>query len=103
VSAVDRGHAAERKWAALIEASDPERSAFRPRWKTVDVISMKAGEETYFDDVKTTSRPYERFTPTKRQALRELARKCGAVARLVWWPRGMSGPRVIPSEEWPPT
>jgi hypothetical protein len=105
LSAVDRGHAAERTWEHRIEQDDPGRHSFRPRWAIVDVISMKDGETTFFDEVKTTSRPYERFGPIQRRALLKLAQECGAEARLVWWPdhakQAGRDPQIIPSSNWP--
>lgn len=100
MSTVDRGHARERKWMHLLEKEG--RFACRPRWALVDVLSMKAGETTYLDEVKTTTRgPYADFPPAGRKALRELAAKAGAEARLIWWPPRAARARIIPESEWP--
>lgn len=106
MSSVERGHAAERKWGTRLEGDDPGRVSFRPRWALVDVISMKAGDFTYFDEVKTTAGgPYERFGPVQRKALVALAEKCGAVPRLIWWPdhakKDGRPPRILLAAEWP--
>jgi Holliday junction resolvase len=102
MSTVDRGHAAERRWAAKLE--EDGRHAFRPRWKLVDVISMKDGEPVYFDEVKTDAGgPFANFKPPRRLALLELARGCGAVARLVWWPKPSAEPVVYTADQWPPS
>lgn len=78
------------------------RFACRPRWACVDVLSMKAGEPTYFDEVKSTARaPFNDFGPAKRQALREVAEQAGAIARLVWWPPKARHARVIEIQDWP--
>lgn len=78
------------------------RFACRPRWACADVLSMKAGEPTYMDEVKTTTRSaFADFGPIKRQALRDLAEKAGAVPRLVWWPPRARQPTIIPASEWP--
>lgn len=100
MSTVDRGHARERKWMHRLEAEG--RFACRPRWSCADVLSMKAGEPTYFDEVKTTSRSaFADFGPEKRQALRDLAAQAGAIARLVWWPPRAREPKVIEIQDWP--
>lgn len=100
MSTVDRGHARERRWVVVNE--NQGRCAFRPRWACVDVIVMKAGEPTYFDEIKTTTRSaFADFGPEKRQALRELAASAGAIARLVWWPPRQREPKIIEIQDWP--
>jgi hypothetical protein len=100
VSSTDRGHARERRWVVVQE--NEGRCAFRPRWACVDVIVMEAGKPTYFDEVKTTTRSaFADFGPVKREALRDLAARAGAIARLVWWPPRAPLPIVIEIQDWP--
>lgn len=78
------------------------RFACRPRWACADVISMKAGEPTYFDEVKTdVGNPYVNFRPARRRMLSEMAQEAGAVARLVWWPPRARHPTIIEEQDWP--
>ena len=65
-----------------------------------DVVALKAGCIPQLVQVKSTSRPYERFGPTDREALRHAAVAAGAEAVLVWWPKGKFL-TLIPSEQWP--
>lgn len=67
----------------------------------VDVIALKDGERTRFEELKSTSGgPYEHFGPKDRADLSAIARAAGADAYLVWWPP-RAKPRVIPESEWP--
>lgn len=104
MSSVSRGHGAERDWMKRLQQAG--RFACRPRWALVDVLSMRDGHPTYFDEVKTDqSNPYANFKPKRRAALKALAALAGATPRLIWWPdHGKNGgrlPRVIPANEWP--
>lgn len=100
MSSVDRGHARERKWMHRLE--EEGRFACRPRWALVDVLSMKVGEPTYFDEVKTdVGNPYANFKPARRQALCALAERAGAVPRLIWWPPRARQPQILMADDWP--
>lgn len=95
------GHDRERAWKR--RNIDEGRFAMRSPASLgeVDVISLKAGEPTYFDEVKANEgSPFKNFSPADRAELLEVAEVAGAEARLVHWPRRKQ-PTVIPSEEWP--
>lgn len=67
----------------------------------VDVIAMKAGHRTRFEELKSTAGgPYERFGPKDRAELSFMAKLADADAFLVWWPP-RAQPKVIPESEWP--
>ena len=51
--------------------------------------------------VKSTSRPYERFGPEDRDVLRELSWKAGCEAWLVHWPAG-GRCTWVHETDWPP-
>jgi hypothetical protein len=53
--------------------------------------------------VKSTSRPYERFGPHEREFLANAATEAGACAWLVHWPARAKTPLWIESRSWPPT
>lgn len=67
----------------------------------VDVIAMKKGERTRFEELKSTSAgPYAGFGPADRAELSFIAELAGASAYLVWWPK-RSKPVEIPEADWP--
>jgi hypothetical protein len=51
-------------------------------------------------EVKSTSRPFERFGPEDRLAMKAVALLAGATAWLAHWPKG-GELRWIPESEWP--
>jgi len=67
----------------------------------LDIWAMKAGEGKRLIQVKgTAAGPFADFGPAARAALVELAERGGAVAWLLWWPRG-NGPVWFSQDEWP--
>lgn len=52
-----------------------------------DLVAMKDGERPMVIEVKSTAgSAYERFGPADRAALKDVAKRAGAVAVLAWWP-----------------
>lgn len=67
----------------------------------MDLWAMKAGEKNRLIQVKgTAAGPFADFGPAARAALIAEARKGGAEAWLLWWPRG-GDPVWLPESEWP--
>jgi Holliday junction resolvase len=52
-------------------------------------------------EVKTTSRPYERFGPDLRHEMSEMARRLGARAMLAYKPQRTREWEWIPEDAWP--
>ncbi|HEY1437393.1 MAG TPA: hypothetical protein VGG82_07810 [Casimicrobiaceae bacterium] len=73
----------------------------------VDLVALRHDRRPVFWEVKSTSRPYERFEPDKRRLMLALAKQAGADASLAWWPKCRNGQRkgdtlrIIPSAAWP--
>lgn len=65
-----------------------------------DLAAMRADDPPMLIEVKSTSRPYERFQPAERAVMVQEAARAGATAVLAWWPprRPM---KLIPASEWP--
>jgi hypothetical protein len=59
-----------------------------------------AVSEVRLVEVKSTSRPFERFGPRDRLAMKVVAERAGATAWLAHWPKN-GELRWIPSSEWP--
>lgn len=56
--------------------------------------------EVWLVEVKSTSKPYERFGPADRKAMLEVAEQAGAVAWLAHWPKN-GKLTMIRSTSWP--
>jgi len=67
----------------------------------VDVIAMKDGERTRFEELKSTAAgPFHSFGPKDRAELSFIAKLAGADAFLIWWPP-RSKPIEFPEDSWP--
>lgn len=67
----------------------------------VDVIAMKDGERTRFEELKSTAAgPFHSFGPKDRAELSFIAKLAGADAYLIWWPP-RSEPIEFPEDSWP--
>lgn len=67
----------------------------------MDLWAMKAGEKNRLVQVKgTAAGPFADFGPKARAALIAVARRGGAEAWELWWPRGCD-PVWLHESEWP--
>jgi len=104
---VSRGIDRERKIRKALK--DAGWVAIRASMGEIDVVACKPVSvrhditlsEVRFIQVKSTAQsPYERFGPSDRKELSDLARAAGATAWLIWWPP-RKGWRWIEEGQWP--
>lgn len=65
-----------------------------------DLVALREGCRPRLVQVKSTSRPFERFGPQARHALRLEAATAGADPELAWWPKN-GALRFISADDWP--
>ena len=88
---MSRGLERERRVARILEDEGWVVASRRHIGGAGDLIAIRAqngSPEVRLIEVKSTARPYERFGPADRLAMRRTARACGGDAYLCWWPRG---------------
>jgi Holliday junction resolvase len=98
---MSRGHDRERAVARLLadEAWWVARAA--GSLGDADLVALRAGFPPRLIEVKSTSKPYERFGPAERTRLRGAARRAGAEAWLAWWPIRKREPVWLHELDWP--
>jgi Holliday junction resolvase len=98
-----RGHNRERLVRKLLEQSGWVVIRAAGSLGPVDLVALKLGHRPMLIEVKSTSGSiYERFGPSERAALIELAARADAAAVLAYWPLGAQL-RLIDSNAWPDT
>jgi Holliday junction resolvase len=98
-----RGTQRERAVAARLRDEGWVVGSMRTSAGGGDLIASKRsgrGAWVRLVEVKSTSRPFERFGPTDRLAMKAVAERAGATAWLAHWPKG-GELRWIPESEWP--
>ena|SRR5215471_15931051 len=96
-----RGHTRERLVRKLLEQSGWVVIRAAGSLGPIDLVALRIGYRSMLIEVKSTSGgPYERFGPSERAALLELAARAGADAVLAYWPVGQSL-QLISSNAWP--
>jgi hypothetical protein len=73
---------------------DPANLALRGHCDTFKWLPL-------YVQVKSTSRPYERFGPADRAELLHLAERGDAAPWLAWWPVRARSVTWIPGSDWP--
>src|SRR5215831_14784576 len=66
-----------------------------------DRISTPSRGSVLLIEAKSTSKPFERFGPTSRRTLLNLANSIAAAAWLAWKPSGATRWTWIPTADWP--
>ena len=66
-----------------------------------DLVALKAGERPRLLEIKYGRSAWENFRPADRAELLDVAKRAGAVAELVWWPRRASRPQWVDEASWP--
>lgn len=98
-----RGIERERRVRALLEDADWWTCRAAGSIGDADVVGLRVGSRPKLVEVKSTSRPFERFGPDKRERLLLAGRISGADVVLCWWPARARAPHWIPVSEWPGT
>lgn len=98
---MSRGHDRERAVRRLLEAEGWWTTRAAGSLGDADVVALRAGFPPRLIEVKSTSRPYERFGPGERRRLAAAARQAGAEAWMAWWPLRKREPVWLHQADWP--
>lgn len=97
-----KGHDKERKTKTLLEADGWLVVRAPASLGPCDLIALKAGERPRLLECKCNAgSPYMNFRATDRARLREVAKRAGAVAELVFWAPRARTPQFIDEALWP--
>jgi hypothetical protein len=102
VSGRRRGRDRELRFAEYLQEKHGGL-AFRMETGCFDIGWLKAECKPILIQSKSTLTPYAHFGPEARRAALEQAARAGAIAWLLWWPKGwgITKAQIIPSTEWP--
>lgn len=82
------GHDRERQVKAKLEAKGYFVVRAAASLGYADLVALKDGEPPQMIEVKATAQgPWEGFRRPERRALKNAAKKAGAVPVLAWWPK----------------